>query len=173
MVVRTNETTKGNIMPVYRTKGVLTGTIEADNVAQAQEYLHEDDMAKYVSANADLEGVLEWIVWDLASDGHHWTVTAVTTRELSGDELKRLSSEVSGQNSDGLGESFEQQPFAEIDEEDTEEDCGVCGGSGAGPDAEPDEYCINCGGDGVVYRDAWGMISFDWESNDCAFERVK
>jgi hypothetical protein len=164
-------------MAVYRTKGVLTGTIAPENVAAAQEYLHEDDMVMYVAANASLEGVLEWIVWDLASDGHKWTVTAITTRELDDDELKRLSSEVSGQNSDGHGENFEQQDFA-WDEDDDDEDCGECSGNGwvreqddDGDDVQVD--CGECGGYGQIEHDGGRMISFDWQSNDCAFERVK
>ena len=40
-------------------------------------------------------------------------VQVVTTRDLTDDESKRISSWVRGQNSDGLGEGFEQQWFSE------------------------------------------------------------
>ena len=147
-------------MAVYRTKGVLTGYIASENVSKAQAYLKEDAMVEYVAANTELTDALEWISWDLDSDGHHWTVTAVTSRVLDDDELKRLSEEVSGQNSDGLGESFEQQDFAwetnDDDECDGRDDCeGGCEGWG----------CSN--------ENDGRMISFDWEKNDCSFERVK
>lgn len=164
-------------MSVYRAKGVLTGTIEPENVATANDFLHEDKMAEWVAANASLEGLLVWLVWDLASDGHAYTITAVTTRDLDDDELKRLSEECSGQNSDGLGESFEQQDFA-WDEDSADEDCGECNGRGwvrelddDGDDVQVD--CGSCGGDGTFYHDGGRMISFDWETNKLDWERVK
>lgn len=156
-------------MPIYRTKGVLTGTIEPDNVAKADNYLREFDMTEFLDENC---GPIEHIEWKLGPDGHQWNVTAFTRAPLTPDELKQLSEWVSGQNSDGLGESFEQQDFAELDNEDEETDCSQCDGSGVfGDDDELD--CTRCGGDGVVYHESFGMISFDWEKNLCTFERIK
>lgn len=76
------------------------------------------------------------VTWDLLDDVT-WEVTLVTDRELPPEQLSLLSEWISGQNSDGLGEGFEQQPFAEHEDED---DCGE-----------------------VVYH----MSSFDWEENTC------
>jgi hypothetical protein len=135
-------------MPLYRSTGKLTGTIEPENVAAAQEYLDEP-MAQYL--DPPLQGVVEVLTWTLDGNGRDYRVDAFALRELTEAELKKLAEEVTGQNSDGLGEGFEQQAFAE---EETE--CGECGGCEAG----------------------WGcdepgnMISFDWKTNDSAFTRV-
>lgn len=106
---------------IYHTKGTLTGTIDQDNVPAAQDYLTRDDMTQYVAPNAGLDGVLVRIEWNLHSDGYNYHVEAVCDRELSDAELKQLSDEVSGQNSDGLGEGFEQQEFAEIEPDDEDD----------------------------------------------------
>lgn len=127
-------------MPIYQTKGQLTGVIESENLAVAQAYLSDDDMAKYV--DEDLQGALERIEWRLGSDGYHYRVEAVAKRELTDAEQGKLSEWVSGQNSDGLGEGFEQQPFAE---------------TAADYEDEEDEV---------------GMISFDWRDNEYPWERV-
>ena len=146
-------------MPLYKTSGTLTGYIEQDNVARAQAYLRPEwDMAKIIDDHAELSGALEHITWDLDHDGHHWSVTAFTTRPLADDELKRLSDAVSGQNSDGLGEGFEQQDWAW----ESGDDCGEC------------DACRNAWGDSCYDAEQDGrMISFDWETNPCTFERVK
>lgn len=133
-------------MPIYQTSGTLTGSIDTEEkVAQAQDYLQNDDMTQYL--DEPLSDVIERIKWYLNNDGHTWYVEAISARVLSDQELKQLSDWVSGQNSDGLGEGFEQQDFAETP-------------SGYG-DGEYDEDYENS-----------SMISFDWETNNCKFERV-
>lgn len=143
-------------MPIYKTQGTLTGTIEAENVGLAQAYLTQDDMTPYVHKHSDVPQPqdIEHIEWKLDGDGHKWEVTVFATRELSEPQLKELSSWVSGQNSDGLGEGFEQQEFAEGE-------CGDC------------EGCIDAARGWGGTCDEGSMISFDWETNDCAFTRVK
>lgn len=131
-------------MPIYRTTGTLTGYIEPENVSAAQAYLQNDDMTQY------LEGLpVERIQWYLDSDGHNYYVEAITSRLLRPSELENLSSWVSGQNSDGLGEGFEQQDFAEerydVEYEDDE-----------------DEYDT----------DGYRMISFDWETNNSVLRQI-
>jgi hypothetical protein len=163
-------------MPIYRTKGTLTGTIEPENVTAAQAYLTQYDMTQFL--DRPLSDAIEHIEWKLEGDGHSWSVTAFATRQLVTAELEQLASWVSGQNSDGLGESFEQQSFAETENED-EVDCADCVGSGSVDSYDDEAYtgeqetCDRCGGDGVLYHESWGMISFDWQKNDCVFERVK
>lgn len=139
-------------MPIYKTSGTLTGTIEPDNIVMAQDYLQNDDMTQYLDPN--LQEVVERIQWTLNIDGHTWFVEAFATRELTEVELKQMSDWVSGQNSDGLGEGFEQQEFAEIR---GDRDCGC-----------PWYTTCGCGS----FEDG-GMISFDWQTNDCTFERIK
>ena len=142
-------------MPLYRTSGVLTGHIADENVAEAQAYLTQDDMTQYL--DAELQGLVEHIEWRLEADGHSWSVTAFVPgyMGLSESHLKALSEWVSGQNSDGLGESFEQQDFAW----ETPDDC-FC---------DDEDEC-----DGYMCRENGGrMTSFDWETNDCTFVRIK
>lgn len=146
-------------MPIYEMKGHLTGTIEGEAaIRDAQHYLQfmsDDDsepanMEQYL--DPPLNEVVEDLRWHLDSNGHDYRVVAFATRDLTQDELKKLGSEVSGQNSDGLGEGFEQQDFAEQDAE-----CGECHG------------CEN----GFGCDEYGGMISFDWETNPHEFVRIK
>lgn len=138
-------------MPIYRTAGSLTGTIKAENVEEAQEYLTDDAMAKYL--DEPLKSVVERLEWRLSTNGHDYVIEAVTTRKLKAKELKQLADEVSGQNSDGLGEGFEQQDFAQSNDEC--DGCDQC-------EAYPFDVCEN----------GWAMISFDWKTNDSVFALV-
>lgn len=128
---------------IYRTEGVLTGTIERENLAEAQAYLTEDDMTQFL--DEPLKSAVALIRWNLNSDGNSYYVEAICHRELDDAELKQLADWTSGQNSDGLGEGFEQQDFA-WDRGDSYDD---------------DEY-----------DEDGSMISFDWQTNDSTFERV-
>ena len=134
-------------MSVYRTHGTLTGTIERENLAAAQAFLTQANMTEYIDPS--VEDVVQFVEWTLEHDGHHYTVTVMTTRDLTADESSAISGWISGQNSDGLGESFEQQPFAE------QGDCGECEGC--------DEF-TEC--------EAYGMISFDWPTNKSLLTKV-
>jgi L-rhamnose isomerase len=139
-------------MGIYRSKGTLTGVIEqGENLRLAQEYLQSDDMTQYLEG--DLKVAVERIQWYLDVDGHSYYVEAITRVPLSAEQLKELASWVSGQNSDGLGEGFEQQPFAE--KHDGE--CGECYA------CESNEPCEN---------DYTGMISFDWKTNKSEFTQA-
>jgi hypothetical protein len=167
-------------MPVYQTTGTLTGTIEPENVSAAQRYLqfdHEDKplrMQQYL--DAPLDAVIEFLEWRLHADGHNYDVIAVSRVDLSETELKQLGSEVSGQNSDGLGEGFEQQNFAETHDQ-SDEECGQCWGRGYVREEDEDgelveQDCPECDGVGYFENDEYGMISFDWQTNNSVFVRV-
>lgn len=129
-------------MFTYQTTGTLTGVV--NDVEAAQDYLADPRMVQYLEPL--LRSAIDKIEWRLDDNGHDYSVVAESSRELNEWELKTLSSWVSGQNSDGLGEGFEQQSFAELggeygyDEEDEDED--------------------------------FEMISFDWRTNPCTFVRV-
>ena len=103
-------------MPTYLTSGHLTRAIEKWNVSMAQDYLIMDDMAEYLPD--PLKSKVESIEWNLDGDGYRYYVEATTSDPLSERELRELSAWVSGQNSDGLGENFEQQDFAEAYDKD-------------------------------------------------------
>lgn len=135
----------------YRAEGVLTSSIAEENLSAAQEYLQSDNMTQYL--DEDLAPVIAFIQWRLHADGHAWSVDAHAIRELTDVELKSLADWVSGQNSDGLGEGFEQQEFAEL-----REDCGDCWNCENGYSCEDES--------------GYGMISFDWKTNPCTFAQV-
>ena len=106
-------------MPIYKTTGKLTDTIPAEDVSKAQDYLTRDDMTQYV--DEDLKGTVERVQWRLDGNGRDYEVEVFALRELTDDESKRLSEWISGQNSDGLGEGFEQQDFAWVGGHDRED----------------------------------------------------
>lgn len=70
-------------------------------------------MEQYFYDNPDIESKLESIVWSFEKINNK--LYGVTTVELSesidADEINELREWISGQNSDGLGEGFEQQEF--------------------------------------------------------------
>ena len=124
----------------YQTSFFLTTDVL--DVAEAQAYLSEDDMTeilkeRYPDLAADVTSI-QWVLTD--SDCGY--VELETNRSLTDAELARISEWVSGQNSDGIGEGFEQQPFAWY------------------PDADD------------AYDDTYVMASFDHSSNDYIFAPV-
>lgn len=140
---------------IYQTKGHLTDAIPDDGISKAQAYLVEDDMTAYATdpqwGISWAKGVLVLLEWKLDGNGYDYTVRATTTRELNEAEQKELSEYVSGQNSDGLGEGFEQQDFAWVSE-----DCDECGYNGG--------WGCQCG--------QGHMCSFDWQENELPWTRI-
>jgi hypothetical protein len=128
----------------YRTSGSLTEPV--NSVGAAREYLRRDDMTQFVrhASFKGLEQVVHHIEWDLLDEAS-WQVTVVTQRKLTAEESAGLSEWISGQNSDGLGEGFEQQDFA-----------------------EHSSYSYDEGED-----EDFSMSSFDWQTNECPLELVK
>lgn len=107
------ESFAGNEKIVYSTDFYLTNpVIDFD---AAEEYLLEDDMTEYLksdlSISASTRDKVKFIEWqlDTESKGH---VIVETNSKLSESESKEISKWISGQNSDGIGEGFEQQDFA-------------------------------------------------------------
>lgn len=81
----------------------------------ASEYLLEDDMITYLwsddryNITKDMVTKVEWLL----EDDQSGIIRVYAKRELTDEELDQISKWISGQNSDGLGEGFEQQDFAE------------------------------------------------------------
>ena len=138
-------------MYIYRTYFTLTACV--NDVSAAREYLTHDDMTQYLKNNKripeDIKNAVEKIEWHL-KDEDSGNIELTTNRALSDTELKPISNWVSGQNSDGLGEGFEQQEFANY--QDTQSDYGY--------DDDNDYY----------EDDSYVMASFDWQTNDYKFE---
>jgi len=90
----------------------------------ARDYLLDDDMTKYLVDELHYNKVKEEeiakvqsIEWHLRDEQSGY-ILLTTTDVLPNNILNMISTWVSGQNSDGLGESFEQQDFAVYDEDD-------------------------------------------------------
>ena len=137
-------------MYIYRTYFKLTACV--NDLSAAQEYLTEDDMTVYLKEDSRISekvrNAVEKIEWVLKEEDSGF-IELTTNEALSATELKEVSEFVSGQNSDGLGEGFEQQDFACYEDEGLE----------GYEDSDWDNESI--------------MASFDWESNDYIFEFVR
>ncbi len=121
----------------YRATGSLE--VPVSDLTAARKYLDEP-METYL--DPPLVSVVHTIRWDLKNE-MEWFVDVVTNRRLTDEESTALSEWISGQNSDGLGEGFEQQPFAEHFDEDS--------------DHEEDDT----------------MSSFDWQTNKCTLTLIR
>ena len=95
----------------YSTNFNLTDEIYIEFFEDAVSYLIEDNMAQYVPCYLKAKIVsVEWVLEE-RDEG----VIVIWTKELLSEEEKdELSEWIAGQCSDGLGEGFEQEPFAEI-----------------------------------------------------------
>lgn len=149
-------------MFTYRTYFNLTNRV--NDLWEAQDFLKEDDMTDYLKKDNNIAETIknkiskiEWILKDKRS-GH---IDLTTTEEMSDIELNVISKWVSGQNSDGLGESFEQQDFANYCYADTQEFEDKYSRYGNDYDEEYDEAF-----------DTYITASFDWETNDYIFEFI-
>ena len=136
-------------MFTYRTYFNLTNAV--NDFEEARQYLIADNMTTYLKSDSRIpENVrsavddIVWILKDIAS-GY---IELTANRSLSTQELESISKFVSGQNSDGLGEGFEQQDFACYEDE------GLTGYEGDDWDNE------------MI------MASFDWQTNDYLFGEV-
>lgn len=114
------------------------------DIGEANEYLTSDDMTKYLLNDfPKLRGVVVNVSWYLYNDEGGY-VEVEATRELTEKERDDISDWIRGQNSDGLGEGFEQQSFACYPEDCEDEEGGY-------------EYV---------------MASFDWRTNYYKLRKV-
>jgi hypothetical protein len=72
----------------------------------------QDNFVEYFDSDFSFKNNIEsGYMYFLFKNGKLWTVTEYfSDRELSKDELEKLSSYTQGQWSDGIGEGFEQEP---------------------------------------------------------------
>lgn len=88
-----------------------------ENEMKEYQLCNGQGMEQFFSANADVQSKLKSIVWNFEKfNGKLYGVTTVElTDEIEDKEIADLKDWISGQNSDGLGEGFEQQDF-DVDE---------------------------------------------------------
>lgn len=136
-------------------------SVPVNDINAAQEYLIEDDMTKYLTQSIKREAnrdkidnfsdaivSIKWLLYDEQSG----VIRLQSSRLLNQDELDFVSSWILGQNSDGLGEGFEQQEFAWMPYDDDDDD--------------DDYYNDN-------YYNGGEMASFDWQTNNYKLHLVK
>lgn len=133
---------------LYRTYFELTDDV--CDFEAARTYLIEDDMTKYLKEDYRCSSCKDKIIsikWIL-KDNNSGYIDLETADILTNDELNKISDWVTGQNSDGLGEGFEQQDFANYK-----------------PNDNSDYNEDDCDND-------WVMASFDWKTNLYKFELI-
>lgn len=146
---------------IYQTKFFLKA--EVLSIEDANNYLQDEDMTKYLKADfKDIADDIINIKWSLVTN-RYGTVTLITNRELDNDELKSISKWINGQNSDGIGEGFEQQDFASYTERDEImydlHQRGIYSIDLGESEDEPDDSYLT-------------VCSFDWRNNDYELELI-
>ena len=127
-------------------------TVPVNDYEAAHSYLQKEDMTPYLKRYLKRNGISEDIISNILNimwildDEISGYIRLKATQELDPTTLDLISDWVSGQNSDGLGEGFEQQDFAWTPYDEDEDEGGW--------DADGE------------------MSSFDWETNDYRFELV-
>lgn len=122
------------------------------DVDAAREYLDED-MAQYL--DGDLINKIKSIRYYL-DDEQNGCIIVISEEELTDEEMENTSEYIRGQNADGLGEGFEQQPFAEYD-------------ASLYYDGKYDPTLIH----EDDYEEDWIMASFDWRTNRYPLELIE
>lgn len=88
----------------------LSDKLDKSNFEEAKEYLLDDDMRNYLDDNLKNKiDSIKWVLTDL--DGGH--IEIEENQELDTKDIEQLATYIEGQNSDGLGEGFNQQYFTE------------------------------------------------------------
>lgn len=131
------------------------------SISDANEYLQEDDMTNYLKKDlnnskfTELQNNIIKIYWEIITS-NSGKISLITNKKLSKEELDYISQWINSQNSDGIGEGFEQQDFASY--------------------TERSEYIYNAHNN-VDYNyadnldDSYLIIaSFDWEDNNYKLE---
>ena len=138
-------------MYIYRTYFNLDADVL--DIDEAQKYLSEDDMVQYLKNDSriskDVQNNVESIDWILRTTNSGY-IELKSKRLLNDKELESISDWVLGQCSDGIGEAFEQQSFANYNANQYNNDFY---------DEDEDEEC-------------YVMASFDWQTNNYLFELV-
>lgn len=104
---------------LYRTYFDLSDDIPDEHWMEARKYLNEDNMANYLPD--ELSEKILLIQYDLITNNRGF-INIISNALLTQEELIELKDELDGQNSDGLGEGFSQQEFAELSSGEDDDD---------------------------------------------------
>ena len=98
---------------------ILTENIDKIEDAIMSEQARELKMGEYISDHADIKGKVLFAEWGVEEHygALYGKIDCYLSEELSPEETERLKDAITGQNSDGLGEGFEQREI-HIDEGD-------------------------------------------------------
>ena len=98
---------------------ILTENIDKIEDAIRSEQARELKMGEYISDHADIKGKVLFAEWSVEEHygALYGKIDCYLSEELSPEETERLKDAITGQNSDGLGEGFEQREI-HIDEGD-------------------------------------------------------
>ena len=92
----------------------VTGFIHPGRHKEAQEYLADDNMVQYYEGDQRKDIIS---IYYRLYDNNKGDIEISTTARLRKQALIDLKSEIDGQNSDGLGENFEQRDFITMNKE--------------------------------------------------------
>lgn len=142
-------------MYIYRTYfNLVCPVIDVD---AAKQFLLRENMTNYLKSDSRTSKIAQDIInitWILKDEDSGY-IELESNNEIQESDLDTISNWVSGQNSDGLGESFEQQDFACYCSHDTPRYW---------------EYDEEWEAMAPVDDRDWFMASFDWQTNDYKFE---
>ena len=90
---------------------ILTENIDKIEDAIMSEQARELKMGEYISDHADIKGKVLFAEWGVEEHrgALYGKIDCYLSEELSPEETERLKDAITGQNSDGLGEDFEQR----------------------------------------------------------------
>ena len=90
---------------------ILTENIDKIEDAIRSEQARELKMGEYISDHADIKGKVLFAEWGVEEHygALYGKIDCYLSEELSPEETERLKDAITGQNSDGLGEGFEQR----------------------------------------------------------------
>ena len=98
---------------VYEVYGGTLSEYKDEIESRFADYLDGDDMSQYFdeSDNAEVASVLQSMDWSFVNINYELfgKVTVGLLDDISDEGIKSLKDFITGQNSDGLGEGFEQQ----------------------------------------------------------------
>lgn len=105
----------------YKTDFKLSAPISSNNFEKAFNYLVEDNMVDYVDEDEIRENLVS--IRYVLSKLDKGIIFIVAKRELTEQELEIIKQNLEDQNSDGLGEGFSSQDFAEYVTDKGEYEC--------------------------------------------------